>query len=470
MSVDGRVDETVLAALSEICGEEGVSTETRHLRSYGRDKITEEHYAGTADVVVWPRSTADVARIVGLAREGGVPVTPRGGGSGLSGGAVPVRGGIVMSMERMNRVLEIDEENLLAVLEPGIVTKDLDRVLEPYGLFFAGYPMSEEVCELGGNVAENAGGGRAVKYGVTGDYVLGLEVVTGTGEVLRLGGKRIKDVTGYDLVSLFVGSEGTLGIITEITLRLLPRPNARQAVLGFLPDESALRELTPALLRRLSARPSSIEMADATCMRILKTASRTWSRIPDGASMLLVEFDGVDETVLGGQAQEAVRLLESHGGLDIRHSESREEFEELWRVRKQVPWALMRISPHQTLEDVTVPVSEAWPLIARTRELSAETGIEIANFGHLGDGNIHCTPVKPEDETVERWHERVPELLERLYREVFALGGTISGEHGIGHKRREYMPLVFGEAELSYQRGLKRLFDPDGILNPGKVV
>ncbi len=328
------VDEKLLGALADIRGPDGISVEEKRLRSYGRDKITEEHYAGTADVVVWPRSTEDVARIVERARKSGVPVTPRGGGSGLSGGAVPVRGGIVMAMERMNRVLEIDEENLVAVIEPGVVTKDLDRILEPYGLFFAGYPMSEEVCELGGNVAENAGGGRAVKYGVTGDYVLGLEVVTGTGEVLRLGGKRIKDVTGYDLVSLFVGSEGTLGIITEITLRLLPRPRARQAALGFLPDESSLQELIPALLRRLSARPSSIEMADATCMRILKAASRTWSRIPDGASMLLVEFNGVDETALHAQTQEAESLLEKHGGLDIHRSESEEELEELWRIRK----------------------------------------------------------------------------------------------------------------------------------------
>ena len=465
-----NVDERVISALREICGDEGVSTDEKRLVNYGRDKITEEHYAGRADVVVWPSSTEEVVRIVQLARTMEVPITPRGGGSGLSGGAVPVRGGIVLAMERMKRVLEVDTDNLVVVLEPGVVTKELDRILEPYGLFFAGYPMSEEVCEIGGNVAENAGGGRAVKYGVTGDYVLGLQVVTGTGSVLDLGGKRIKDVTGYDLLSLFVGSEGTLGIITRITLRLLPRPRARKAVLGFLPDESTLQQLTPALLRTLSARPSSIEMADATCMRILKSASKKWTWIPDEACMLLVEFDGLDADVLTEQIEEAATLMEEYGGLHLQRAQTEEEFQQLWTIRKQVPWALMRMSPHQTLEDVTVPVSQAWPLIARTRQLTEETGIEIANFGHLGDGNIHCTPVKPEATDVETWHEEVPELLGALYREVYALGGTISGEHGIGHKRRSYMPLVFTEPELQAQRGLKKLFDPDDILNPEKMV
>ncbi len=466
----GAVNDQVVKELADICGVENVSTEERLMVSYGRDKITEDHYSGRADVVVWPRSTEDVVGVMRLAAAGRIPVTPRGGGSGLSGGAVPVQGGIVLAFERMNRILEIDEDNLVVVLEPGVVTKELDGALEPYGLFFAGYPMSEEICQIGGNVAENAGGGRAVKYGVTGDYVLGLEVVTAAGELLRLGGRRIKDVTGYDLIHLFVGSEGTLGVITQITLRLLKRPGVRSAAVGFLPDEAVLEEITPALLKELPSRPSAIELADATCLRLLKSVSKQWSWVPDGAAMLLVEFDGSDQGSVESERDAAVSLMERSGLVELRSARTPKEFEELWRLRKQIPWALMRTSPHQTMEDVTVPVSAAWPLIQATRGLTSRRGVEVANFGHLGDGNIHCTPIKPPELPVEEWYRELKTLLPELYRIVSGLGGTISGEHGIGHKRAPYMPVVMGAAELGTLRAVKNALDPQGILNPGKVL
>lgn len=466
----GAVDDGLVAALVRICGEERVATDEKTLLNYGRDKITEEHYAGRADVVVWPRSREVVVEIVRLAAARRIPITPRGGGSGLSGGAVPVHGGIVLAFERMNRILEIDEENLVVVLEPGVVTKELDRALEPYGLFFAGYPMSEEICRIGGNVAENAGGGRAVKYGVTGDYVLGLEVVTAGGELLRLGGRRIKDVTGYDLVHLFVGSEGTLGLITQITLRLLKRPAFRSAAIGFLPDEAVLKDITPALLRQLPSRPSAIELADATCLRLLKSLSKQWAWVPDDSAMLLVEFDGSDEAAVESDRDAAVSLMNGFGLEAVKSSRSPEEFEELWKIRKQIPWALMRTSPHQTMEDVSVPVSAAWPLIQATRELTSRRGVEIANFGHLGDGNIHCTPIMPPELKPEEWYRELKTLLPELYRIVFGLGGTISGEHGIGHKRAAYLPVVMGQAEIATLWAVKNALDPQGILNPGKIL
>ncbi len=439
------------------------------LSEFGRDAISEEGYNGTPDAVVFPESTDEVVGLVGFARERGIPLVPRGGGSGLSGGAVPVEGGIVVAMERMNRVVEIDTANLVAVLEPGVVTKELDRMLEPHGLFFAGYPMSEEICQIGGNVAENAGGGRAVKYGVTGDYVIGIEVVTAAGEVLRLGGRRVKDVTGYDLIGLFVGSEGTLGIITQVTLRLLPRPAARAVALGFLADESRLAELTPALLG-LPARPSAVEVADASCMRLLSSLSARWRWIPSGAAMLLVELDGPDADRVASERDEAAALMESLGVTEISRSKTDEEYAKLWLLRKQVPWALMKKSPHQTMEDITVPVAGTWPLIAGTREVSRRCEVEIANFGHLGDGNIHVTPLKPDGLDVGQWHETLPDLQTELYRLAASLGGTISGEHGIGHKRRAFLPLVLGEAELRTMRAVKRALDPLGIMNPGKAV
>ena len=470
MSDYGEVDAQTVGELIDICGPENVSTEEKLMIACGRDKITEEHYAGRADVVVWPRSREEVVEIVRLAAARRIPITPRGGGSGLSGGAVPVHGGIVCAFEGMNRILEIDEENLVVVLEPGVVTKELDRALEPYGLFFAGYPMSEEICQIGGNVAENAGGGRAVKYGVTGDYVLGLEVVTAGGELLRLGGRRIKDVTGYDLVHLFVGSEGTLGLITQITLRLLKRPAFRSAAIGFLPDEAVLKDITPALLRQLPSRPSAIELADATCLRLLKSLSKQWAWVPDDSAMLLVEFDGSDEAAVESDRDAAVSLMNRSGLEAVRSSRSPEEFEELWKIRKQIPWALMRTSPHQTMEDVSVPVSAAWPLIQATRELTSRRGVEIANFGHLGDGNIHCTPIMPPDLVPEEWYRELKTLLPELYRIVFGLGGTISGEHGIGHKRAPYLPVVMGQAEIATLGAVKNALDPQGILNPGKII
>ncbi|HUX14164.1 MAG TPA: FAD-linked oxidase C-terminal domain-containing protein [Spirochaetia bacterium] len=466
----GLVDDAVVQALVGVCGREAVSTAEKDLVELGHDKITEQKYASRADVVVYPGSTEEVVGIVNIARARRIPITPRGGGSGLSGGAVPVHGGIVISFSRMNRVLEIDDGNMIVVLEPGVITKELDAVLEPHGLFFAGYPMSEEICQIGGNVAENAGGGRAVKYGVTGDYVLGLNIVTASGELLRFGGRRIKDVTGYDLVGLFVGSEGTLGLITQVTLRLLPRPRARTVVLGFLPEESMLAELTPMILGGLPTRPSSVELADGTCLRLLKSTSKRFAWIPDGSSMILVEFDGAGPDEVQSAAAAVEQILKNRGILEVRRSGNKKEFDEIWHIRKQIPWALMKTSPHQTMEDISVPVTEVWPLIRATRKLAGATGVEIANFGHLGDGNIHCTPIKPVDMNVEKWHRLLDELLPKLYRIAAGLGGTISGEHGIGHKRKGFMPMVFTGPEIAAFQAVKNAFDPEGIMNPGKIV
>jgi glycolate oxidase len=387
---------------------------------------------------------------------------------------VPAFGGIVVGLERMNRILEIDEQNLIAVVEPGVVTKDLDARLKPLGLFFAGYPMSEEVCQIGGNVAENAGGGRAVKYGVTGTYVLGLELVSPTGHLLSFGGKRLKDVTGYNLISLITGSEGTLGIITRVTLRLLPRPAARIAILARLPDESLIEALVPKLLRHPTIRPSAVEFADSTCMSLVEELTAETDTDEGGAGggpgLLLVELDGADQVRLNDEKDVIVEMLDAVGATGIRTASNDDELERLWKVRKQVPWALKRKSPHQTMEDISVPVSATWALVAATRRLTRETGIRVANFGHLGDGNIHCTPLKPDAMDAREWHDALESLLPRLYKIAAELGGTISGEHGIGHKRQPYLDLVLGEAELAAFRAVKKALDPNGIMNPGKAI
>ncbi len=480
----GRVTEALVGKLAAVCGEGNVRTDGGSLQRYARDQVVETSYAHPPEVVVFPRSAAEVAAVLRLANAERIPVTPRGAGSGLSGGAVPIAGGILLALERMNRILSIDADNLAAVVEPGVITRELDRALKPLGLFFAGYPLSEEICQIGGNVAENAGGGRAVKYGVTGRYVIGLEVVTPEGEILRLGGKRVKDVTGYNLIGLLVGSEGTLGVITEVTLRLLPRPAHRAAVLGFYPNGAVLERVGPRLLRHPAVRPAAVEFMDGVCLAALRAGGAPPAGLPEGlpeaaggggaagaeAGALLVEVDGVHADGVAREARAVERLFAEEGLRALRRGAGEEELEAIWRMRKQVPWALRRLSPHQTAEDVVVPVAEVWKLLREVRRLGEAYAVAIACFGHLGDGNVHAHPIKPRALPGEEWGRLLPALLAELYRRVAALGGTISGEHGIGHKRIGYLPLVLGGAEREVMRRIKAAFDPNGILNPGKAI
>jgi glycolate oxidase len=465
-----KVTETLAARLADICGREAVRTDPPTLGRYSRDQVVEDAYAHAPEVVVYPASADEVVRVLRLANEERVPVTPRGAGSGLSGGAVPVAGGILLSLERMNRVLEIDTENLAAVVEPGVVTRELDRQLAPRGLFFAGYPLSEEICHIGGNVAENAGGGRAIKYGVTGRYVIGLEVVGPTGELLRLGGKRVKDVTGYNLIGLLVGSEGTLGVITQVTLRLLPRPAHRAAALGFYPDGEVLERIGPRLLRHPTVRPSAVEFMDGECLDALRASGPPFADLPPAAGALLVEVDGIRADEVAREAEEVALLFREHGLQAVRRGSGEEELDTLWKVRKQLPWVLKRMSPYQTAEDIVVPVAQVWSLLREVRRLAVAYGVMMAGFGHLGDGNVHVHPIKPPALPAGEWLEFLPRLLTELYRRAADLGGTISGEHGIGHKRTRYLSIVLGEAEREAMRRIKEALDPNGILNPGKAI
>lgn len=463
------VDETVIHELEQICGDEHVRTDARTLDTCSRDKVPEDKYAHAPEVVVFPENTEQVAQIMKLACRLRVPVTPRGGGSGLSGGAVPVHGGIVLSLERMNKIIEIDTENLVAVLEPGVVTRELDTKLKEHGLFFAGYPMSEEICHLAGNVAENAGGGRAVKYGVTGRYVLGMEVVTPEGDVLHLGGKRVKDVTGYDLLGLFTGSEGTLGVFTQLYIKLLPRPKHRLALFGYLPAVQTLNSILPALLADPEVEPSSIEFMDAICIEAVQKTSPKLAveRTPGGA--ILVEVDGANLTLLQKDLHHIRDILTAHGVTGIQVAEEEAQLEAVWKVRKQVPWSLMRIAPHQSLEDISVPVATIPTMLDATYEVGARYNVPIPIFGHAGDGNLHATPLKPEEMALEEWFEVLPQVLTDMYTTAHKLGGTISGEHGIGHKRQRYTKLVLQEQEVKVMRRIKAALDPHNIMNPGKI-
>ena len=453
-----------------ICGKENVLSGTdSRLARYARDQVSEERYAHKPEVAVKPSTPEEIASILKLAYTRLIPVTPRGAGSGLSGGAVPLHGGISLSLERMNRIIEIDPANLMAVVEPGVVTNKLDEALERTGLFFAGYPLSEEICYVGGNVAENAGGGRAIKYGVTGEYVKGLEVVTPNGDVIRMGGKRVKDVTGYNLIGLMVGSEGTLGIFTKITLKLLPRPAVRMSLLALFREVKDAIDCLPAIMTGEGIVPTSAELMDRRCLHEACRDLQETLPYEEAGAALLLEADGPDERTVRSQLQTMNRICAATGAIEILEAESAEDIERFWRLRKQIPWTLKRRSPHQSVEDIVVPIAAIPQIVECIDAIAAKYEISIPVFGHAGDGNLHATPQMNPDQSIEHWEAILPEILAELYRETARLGGTISGEHGIGHKRKKYMPLAMGQEQIEMMRSIKRALDPRGILNPGKI-
>ncbi|AAM23522.1 glycolate oxidase [Caldanaerobacter subterraneus subsp. tengcongensis MB4] len=440
------------------------------LEAYSHDEVAEKHYAHMPEAVVKPSSAEEIARIMKLANKYKIPITPRGAGSGLSGGAVPVYGGIVLSVERMNRILEIDKENLVVVVEPGVVTNEINNAVKEYGLFYAGYPMSVETCYIGGNVAENAGGGRAVKYGVTGRYVIGLEVVTPTGDIVHLGGKVMKDVTGYDLIHLMVGSEGTLGIFTKIYLKLMPLPQAKVDLLVLFHDMDTAIKVVPKIMTFGRIIPTSIEFMDDLSFKAACKYLNEKIPFEEAGAMLLIELDGNNKTELEEQYEIIGNLCMENGAIEVYVADNATTSERIWRIRRNIAEAWKQFSPHQSLEDVVVPISEIPTFLKKIREISNKYRVPIPCYGHAGDGNIHATPIKPPELSMEEWHEKLEKLLEEMYVVVKELGGVISGEHGIGHKRKKYLPLVLEPAHIEMMRAIKKALDPDLILNPGKII
>jgi glycolate oxidase len=458
------------AELARIVGAKNVLYgEAERLEPYSHDETAEREYASMPEAVVRPGSTEEVSRIMALATRERVPLTPRGAGSGLSGGCVPALGGIVLSCERMNRILEIDLENLVVVAQPGVVTNSINEALKADRLMFAGYPMSLETCFLGGNVAENAGGGKAVKYGVTSRYVTGLEAVLPTGEVLRLGGKIRKDVTGYDLIRLLVGSEGTLAFVTEVTLSLMPLPRRRAVLLASFPTVAQAISAVPRIFREAGVIPTSLEYMDRAS--ILASCGYLNESIPYGeaASMLLVETEGDSDEEVFRSYSRVGEVCEACGADPVYVADNRTTMERIWNVRRNIAEALKVRSPHQSLEDIVVPIAAIPAFMEGLAAISEDAGVEIPCYGHAGDGNLHATVVKPAAWDESRWHDRLGGILERLYRLSHSLGGRISGEHGIGSKRRKYIGIDLDGPTLALMRRIKAAFDPEGILNPGKI-
>jgi len=465
------VGPAIVEALKRICGQAFVLfDDEKQLQKYSKDKVPEDRYAHLPEVVVKPKTAAEIAEIVKLANREKIPITPRAAGSGLSGGAVPIYGGILLSVERMNAIVEIDDENLMAVVEPGVVTNKLDAELQKYGLFFPGYPLSEEFCFLGGNVAENAGGGRAVKYGVTGQYIHGLEVVTPTGEIVQLGGKRIKDVTGYDLIHLMVGSEGTLGIFTKIIIKLLPRPTERQAILALFADSETAIAVVPKVMTFGKLIPTTVEFMDGfTFCTTAKALKEPFPYEKIGAAVLF-EVDGTRASVVAEDADTIRRICRENGAVEDYAATTEKEIERFWKIRKRIPWDMLQQTDHQSIEDIVVPIASIPKALSELKRIGKKFRVSIPVLGHAGDGNLHAIPMKGCDQSVEDWERTLPELLKEIYIMTAGLGGTISGEHGIGHKRRDYLDLVMSEAQLALMRKIKIALDPNNIMNPGKAI
>ena len=452
-----------LDELRAIVGPDHVHTDDATRDAYAADALRRGR---APDVVVFPGTTEEIAGIVRACRATRTPIVPRGGGTGYTGGAVPVRGGLVLSLERMNRILEIDQANLLAIVQPNVITGDLQNAVELVGLFYPPDPSSLRMSAIGGNVAECAGGPRAFKYGVTRQYVLGLQAVLPTGEIIRTGGKVVKNVVGYDLTQLLVGSEGTLAIITEITLRLIPMPPVQATIRATFPS---VRHAVDAVERLIRARviPATLELIDGESLEAVATYLGVRSLAPAGTSaLLLIEVDGLSEQV-GGEADRVEASCRDAGSTELLRAHGDAERQELWRVRRSLSPALMTIATLKFNHDVVVPKSRIPELFELVARLRARYRLRVPLFGHVGDGNIHVNIMVSADDKDEI--RRAHEFEGELFKGVIALEGTISGEHGIGFSKAPYLGLALTPEVIALMKRIKHAFDPEGILNPGKI-
>ncbi len=439
------------------------------LELFSHDEIPGTDYRAMPEVVVRPGTAEEISLIMKLANREMIPVTPRGAGSGLSGGAVPVYGGIVLFIDRMNRILEMDKDNLMITVEPGVISNDINEYLREYGLFYAGYPMSLETCFIGGNVAENAGGGKAVKYGVTSRYVLGLEVVTPAGDIVRLGGKLIKNVTGYNILQLMVGSEGTLGIFTRIILKLLPLPKVQADLLCLFHTAGEAIAAVPRIMTEGGIIPTSIEFMDKLSVKGACDYLNETLPYENAGAMLLISIDGPDMEQVESEYEEIGEFCEKAGAFEVYVADNPTTSERIWKIRRNIAEAYGGFSARQCGEDIVVPPASIPEIISEFEQISRRYNIMIPCFGHAGDGNLHARIVADPDWSDEYWNDILPRILEDLYAFVKQLGGMLSGEHGIGCKRKKYIDRVVSEEYITIMRGIKCAFDPNGVLNPGKI-
>ena len=460
-----KVTPDIIEALRQIVGESNVLTDADDMEPYAHDETV--GLRADPEVVVKATSAEQISEIFKLAQRERVPVTPRGAGYGLSGGAVPTLGGIVLSMEKMNRILEIDEENLMVTVEPGVITNDIHPAVEAEGLFYPPDPASLESCSIGGNIAEGAGGPRAVKYGVTKDYVCGLEAVLPSGEIITCGGKLVKNVTGYNLIQLLIGSEGTLAVVTRITLRLLPLPKLQVDLLVPFNDfQAAANTVSDIIAQRII--PTAIEFMERDS--VLAGERYLGKELPfhDAAAQLLIQLDGNHKEAIDTDYDKVADICLENGAMDVLVALKTRDRDRLWEARRAIVDALKKESPINQMEDVVAPRSEIPALLKGIREIGERYAVRIVNFGHAGDGNVHVNVLK-DDLSVERWEEIIPRVIVEIYKLTLSLGGTITGEHGIGATRRKHLPLALDQTQIELMEKIREVFDPNRILNPAMI-
>ena len=458
----GKVTDDLVALLSEIVGNKNVLTGDER-ENYSRDEMPKAKPV-LPEVVVKPADAGSVAKILKLANERKIPVTPRGGGTGLSGGAVPIYGGVVLSLEGMNRILEIDEDDFAATVEPGVTLADFYQAVEEHGLYYPPYP-GETSATIGGNVATNAGGMRAVKYGVTRHSVLGLEAVLPTGETIQTGGKFVKCSTGYDLTQLLIGSEGTLAVITKIILKLITPPGRREIL--FIPFHSlhdAISSVPDILKKRIL--PVGIEFMERDIINMVEQYTKREIPLHDYEAFLMIIVEADDEDEIHRMASQIGEVCLNHGAVDVFIPGSERARRNLLESREKF-YSVIGHFGMLDIADVVVPRSRIAEFVERTKKIAGEYGIPLIAYGHAGDGNVHLHPMS---QGTDKSEEKVKELLEKIYEVGVSLGGTISGEHGLGFAKKGYLHLAASKSKMDLMKRIKRAFDPNNILNPGKVL
>jgi glycolate oxidase len=455
------MNEKLKQDLIQIVGEASVTESLIDMVSLSYDASEHSH---RPEAGVWAESAEQVAEIMKLANRERIPVIPRGAGTGLSGMAVPIQGGIILDLNRMNRILKISIEDRLAVVEPGVVYADLEKALVPYGFFFPPDPASGKVSTLGGNVATNAGGLKGAKYGTTRDYVLALQVVLPDGRIMRTGSKAMKSVSGYDLTRLFVGSEGTLGIVTEITLKINPKPTATSTALATFDNlEDAGNAINQIMHSGII--PSALEILGRETLAAIN--QNTELNLPEVDAMLLAETDGYTREETDYQLGKVIEVFRKNNAGEVRQAKTEKDVEDLWAARKSAYAVLARIETNFVLEDVTVPMTQIAAMLNGIHAIAKKHQIRIATFGHAGDGNLHPQILYNgyDPEQVRRMEEASADL----FKMAVELGGTLTGEHGIGLSKAPYMTLEHDPVAMDVMRSLKKMFDPQNILNPGKM-
>jgi len=445
-----------------IVGDEWFLDTTEDLATYSYDGFLPEFQP---DAIVIPGSTNDISRIMRIANREKINITPRGAGTNICGGSVAKKGGLVIAFHRMNRILEIDPENRCAVVQPGVVNADLQKEVARYGLMYPPDPASMFVSTIGGNVALNAGGPRGVKYGATRDYLLGLEVVLPSGEVIKTGGKTLKNASGYDLTRLFCGSEGTLGIFTQIIVRLIPLPPAKatlQAIFSDLDDAAT----TVSAIIGSGIVPTTLELMDRVVLDAIGDyGGAKFSK--EAQAVLLIEVDG-EASLVEAQGRRIERFCKERGATEVERARSVEEAERLWQARRTAFGSVARLTPNCIVEDATVPVKKVPEILKKIVELANKYRLKIAVLAHAGDGNLHpliMTDLRDKEEMA-----RIDKALEEIYEAAMEMGGTLSGEHGIGIAKKKFMPMQFSQSAIEIMRGIKKVFDPNNILNPGSFL